>query len=256
MSIPMFSFVNNVAVITGGRMGIGKAIALALAEAGADVVVSDLVVEGGELEAVAEQIRGLGQRSLALQTDIGKKADVDNMVRRVMEEFGRIDVLVNNAAIRSSVPLLELSEDEWDEVIDTDLKGYFFCCQAAGKIMVKQKKGNIISMSSKAAIRVGQRGGNVYGIAKAGVIMLTRALAQELASYNIRVNAIAPSTVRTDFTRNLWSNPERLDQYVATVPLGRIAEASDIVGATLYLASDASSYITGQTIVVDGGSSG
>ncbi len=151
MSIPSFSLAGQVAIVTGGRRGIGRAIALAFAEAGADVAVCDWIVEGGELEAVAEEIRGLGQRSLFLQADVSQKGDVDNMVQKVVDKFGDIDILVNNAAVFTSAPILEMPESEWDELINVDLKGYFLCSQAVGKRMVEQKRGSIINRQSGCA---------------------------------------------------------------------------------------------------------
>ncbi len=250
MSIPDFSLEGKVAIITGGSRGIGKAIALTFAEAGADVVVCSRVV--GELQAVAEEIQGLGRRSLAVQTDITQKTDVDNLVQKVMEQFGAIDILVNNAGILIMAPFLELREDDWDKTIDTHLKGYYFCCQAVGKRMVERKGGNIINIASGWAMKAGREAG-VYCIAKAGVVMLTKVLALELASYNIRANAIAPGWVRTKMIDYLLSDPEGLKQEETQIPLGRIAEPGDIVGAALFLASEASNYITGHTILVDGG---
>jgi len=252
MSIPSFSLEGRVAIVTGGRRGMGKAIALAFAEAGADVVVSDLVVEDGQLLAVAEEIQRLGRHSLAIQADIAQKADVDNLVQKVVDEFGFIDILVNNAAISFKVPLLELGEDEWDKDIDVNLKGYYLCSQAVAKRMVERKKGNIISMASQLAFKSWANIG-AYCIAKAGVVMLTRQLARDLARYNIRVNAIAPASVKTEFTGVKWRDPEALKKYEAKVPLGYLAEPSDIVGPALFLASDASRYVTGHTILVDGG---
>ncbi len=250
MSLPSFSLEGKITIVTGGSRGIGKVIALAFAEAGADVVVCSRTL--ADLEAVADEIQRLGRRSLAIQTDISRKTDVDNMVQRVMDEFGVIDILVNNAARSIMVPLLELREDGWDKVMDIDLKGYYLCSQAVGKRMVEQKKGNIINMASVAAFRVRENVG-VYCIAKAGVVMLTRVLALELARYNIRVNAIAPGTVKTEFSEVRWKDPERLREAEAEIPLGYLPESSDIVGSALFLASDASSHITGDTIVVDGG---
>ncbi len=253
-SVPSFSLPGKVAIITGGRRGIGKAIALALAEAGADIAVCDRVIDDGELNAVAEEVERLGRRSLAVKADITQKSDVDSMVRRVVDGFGVIDILVNNAAMNIMAPLLELREEGWDKIIDTDLKGYYLCSQAVGKIMVEQKRGNIINIASTAAMYTAPEMG-AYCIAKAGVVMLTKILAVELAQYNIRVNAIAPSMVKTKFSQPLWSDPESLKQIEAGIPLGRLAEPEDITGSVLFLASDASSYITGHTIVVDGGSS-
>jgi len=210
------------------------------------------VVEDGELEAVAEEIRRLGRRSLAIQADITRKGDMDNLVQRVVAEFSAVDILVNNAAMNIMTPLLELREDGWDRIINTDLKGYYLCSQAVARRMVEQKRGNIINMASTAAMKAAPEMG-AYCIAKAGVVMLTRVLALELAKYNIRVNAIAPSMVKTKFSQPLWSDPKTLKQIEAEIPLGRLAETGDIIGSALFLASDASSYITGHTIIVDGG---
>ena len=252
MGVASFPLPGKVAIVTGGRRGIGKAIALALAEAGADIAICDRVIEDGELQAVAEEVKQLGQRSLAVQADITQKADVDNLVQRVTDEFGVIDILVNNAAMNIRAPLLELREDGWDRVIDTDLKGYYLCSQAVGKIMVAQKRGNIINIASTVGIKAAPEMG-AYCIAKAGVVMLTRVLGLELAQYNIRVNAIAPYMVKTKFSQPLWSAPETLKQLESEIPLGRLAEPGDIIGSVLFLASDASGYITGHTIIVDGG---
>ncbi len=248
-----FSLVGRAAIVTGGRRGIGRAIALALAEAGADVALGDRVVDDGELEAVAEGVKKLGRRSLAVQTDITRKADVDNLVQKTLAELGAVDILVNNAAMNIRAPLLELNEEGWDRVIDTDLKGYYLCSQSAGRVMVKQKRGNIVNIASTAAMDTAP-GMGAYCIAKAGVVMLTRILAIELAEHNIRVNAVAPSLVKTKFSQPLWSDAETLKEIEAGIPLGRLAEPEDIVGSVLFLASEASAYITGHTIVVDGGS--
>jgi len=250
MSKPNFSLEGRVAIVTGGSRGIGKAIALTFAEAGADVVICSRGRDGS-LDDVAEEIRGLGRRSLAVPTDISRKADIDNMVQRVVDEFGGIDILVNNAAIIILAPLVEHSEEDWDRIIDTNLKGYYLCSQAVGRRMVGQKKGNMINIAGAAAITAVQGIGS-YCIAKAGVAMLSKVLALELASYNIRVNAIAPGWVKTKFTEP-WSDPKTVKQIEAEIPLGRWAMPDDIASVALFLASDASSYITGHTIVADGG---
>jgi len=251
MSKPNFSLEGKVAIVTGARRGMGKEIALTFAEAGANVAVCDVVVEGGELEAVAKEIQGFGRHSLAAQVDISRKADVDNMVQKVVDEFGGIDILVNNAAIIVLAPLIEHSEEDWDRVIDTDLKGYYLCSQAVGRRMVDQKKGNIINIAGLCAMTAA-RGRASYCIAKAGVTMLSRVLALELASYNIRVNAIVPGWTKTKFTEP-WSDPETVKQIEAEIPLGRWALPGEIASVALFLASDASSYITGHTVVADGG---
>lgn len=252
MDIPSFSLEGKAAIVTGGKRGIGKAIALAFAEAGADVAVCSRALEDGQLRAVADEIQALGRRSLAVQANITRRADVDNLVQRVIDEFGRIDILVNNAGGLIRAPLLELCEDDWDKTIDTDLKGCYLCCQAVGRRMVEQRRGNIINIASDLTTKAVPQMG-VYSAAKAGVLMLTRVLAVELASHNIRVNAISPGLARTELSDWAWSNPEILKEMVATRPLGRIAEPADMVGAAIFLASDASSYITGHTILVDGG---
>jgi NAD(P)-dependent dehydrogenase (short-subunit alcohol dehydrogenase family) len=251
--VDSYSLSGKVAVVTGGRRGIGRAIALALAGAGADIALGDRTVDDGQLEAAAAEVKKLGRRSLAVKVDITSKAEVDNFVQKVADELGAVDILVNNAATNVRAPLLELGEDGWDRVINTDLKGCYLCAQAAGRIMVEQRRGNIINIASTAALKAAPQMG-AYCIAKAGVVMLTKVLAVELGQYNIRVNAVAPYIVKTKFSQPLWSEPEALKQIEAEIPVGRLAETGDIVGTVLFLAADASSYITGQTIIVDGGS--
>ena len=252
MGLPNFSLAGKVAIVTGARRGIGEAIALMFAEAGADVAICDIVVEDGLLEAVAEKIKKLGRRSLAVQTDVTKKAEVDSFVQRVIDEFGVIDILVNNAGLEILAPLLEFREEDWDKIMDVDLKGYFLCSQAVGRRMVERKKGNIINIASKAGLRPRETN-CVYAIAKAGVLMLTRTMAKQVGRYNVRVNAIAPCTTKTRLSDPVLDDSEALRRRAAEIPLGRIAETRDLIGTTLFLASDASSFITGQTIVVDGG---
>lgn len=251
MSIPSFSLQNKVALITGGSRGIGRAIALGFAEAGADVIVCSR--KAPDLEAVAEEIRALGKRSLAVPTNITVKEEVDNLVNKTVGEFERIDILVNNAAMNILSPLLDLREDGWDKIMNTDLKGYYLCSQAVGKVMVGRGGGNIINIASTAAVKSAP-GMGAYCIAKAGVIMLTQVLSTELVPSKVRVNAIAPSMVKTRFSQPLWNVPEVESMITAQIPLGRLAEPEEMVGAALFLASDASSYITGQTLFLDGGS--
>jgi len=250
MNMPYFSLEGRVAIITGGGTGIGRGIALEFAKAGADVVVASRRLSN--LEKVAEEVRALGKRSLAVQTDISRKTDVDNMAQKVMEEFGAIDILVNNAGTIVWAPLLEHSEEDWDAVLDTNLRGYYLCSQAVGKRMVEQKKGNIINVASIRGITAAP-GRASYCVSKAAVLMLTRVLALELVSYNIRVNTIAPGAVRTEMTKVQWSDPETYKEFTAKIPMGRWAELSEIGSVAVFLASDASSYMTGHTIVVDGG---
>ncbi len=251
MNIPNLPLEGKVAIVTGGGSGIGQGIVLEFARAGADVVVAGRRLS--VLEKVGEEVRGFGRRSLAVQADVSQKADVNNLVQRVMDEFGVIDILVNSAGIvPTKGPLIDMPEDEWDRVIDIDLKGYHLCCQAVAKRMIERKSGNIISLSSYAGLKANPEYG-AYCIAKAGVIMLTRVLARELARYNIRVNAIAPGSINVERNKSLWGDPEHLKQREAGIPLGRAGQPSDIASVALFLASDASRWVTGDTILVDGG---
>ena len=253
MSLPEFSLKDKVALVTGASRGIGRAIALAFAEAGSDVAVCSLGTDMTHLEDVADEIRRVGRRSMAIEADTSRKTDVERMADDVMNQLGTVDILVNNAGILIRGPLLEMSEEAWDKIMSVDLKGYFLCAQALGKKMVERNHGNIINISTQFAFKAPTIGMGAYAIAKAGVVMLTRVLAQELGRYGIRANSIAPGLTRTDFSRATWSNPELTRQIEASLPLGRMAETGDLVGAALFLASDASTYLTGHTILMDGG---
>ena len=252
MTVSVFSLAGKVALVTGGKRGIGKSIALSFAEAGADVAICSRGIKDGELEAVAGEIKNLGRRSLWMQADTSRKADVDKMVERTVDELGTIDILVNNAGILIRSSLLDISEEDLDQLLGIDLKAYILCAQAAGKVMVKQKRGNIINISTQHAFKA-TPGFGPYGVAKAGVVMLTRVLARELSSYGIRANGIAPGLTRTEFSRLTWTNPPLLKEIEASLPLGRMGEPEDIAKAALFLASDVSSYVTGQTIIMEGG---
>jgi len=247
------SLKNKSALVTGARRGIGRAIALALAEAGADVALSDVVTEDGALESVRKEIDRLGSRSLAIQGDISRRSDVDNMVRLTTEAFGRIDILVNCAGVWiPGQTLIECSDENWDKVIDTNLKGTFLCCQIAGKIMAAQRSGSIINISSQVGVTPGT-GVGAYSISKAAIIMLTRQLALELAGCSVRVNAIAPGIVKTDFNTAFWKGPDLERRASGMVPMGRLAEPEDIARTALFLASELSSYMTGEVLCVNGG---
>lgn len=255
MSIMNMSLNDKVAVVTGSRRGIGKATALMFAEAGADVAVCDNVIEDGELEEVGREIQGLGRRSIAVQTDVSKKNQVDELVRRVEKELGPIDLLVNNAAIPSFPPLHETTEETWDLTFDVNLKGCFLCSQAVVKGMIERKQGNIINISAVAGLR--SDAGTAYGITKAGVALMTRALARDLGQYNIRVNAIAPGLIFTKMVEEAASFGGSVDEILHEMekasPLRRGADPSEIASVALFLASKASSFVTGHTIVADGG---
>lgn len=253
----------RLALVTGARRGIGRAIALAFAKAGADVAICDLVVDDGQLGAVAEEIRRLGQRSLSVQTDVSQKSEVDNLVRRVVDELGVIDILVNNAG---GHPGADSEEERWYKGIDVNLSSCFLLYQAVIEGMVERKQGNIVNITSVEGIMGGVIRAlllpelaspttfpSPYNVGKAGVIMLTRVLGRQLGGYGIRVNAIAPGGIKTEMTRPFWSDPEMVKLFIPRIPLGRLAEPEEIASVALFLASEAASYITGQTIVVDGG---
>jgi len=245
MALPDFSLDGKVALVTGAKRGIGKAIALTFAEAGANVVVCGRTLP--DLEQVAEEIRTLGRHSLAVKTDVTVKSEVQALVDGTVKEFGTIDILVNNAVMYAAGPLVELSEEDWDNTISIGLKGYYLCSQAVAGLMMEKRQGSIINMSSTAGIRPTGRQG-AYSVIKAGGIMLTKLLAAELAEYNIRVNALAPTVVKTERT-----NEELLKGFMTQLPLGRLTESSELAAAALFLASDASSYVSGHTLIVDGG---
>jgi 3-oxoacyl-[acyl-carrier protein] reductase len=206
----------------------------------------------GELEATAAEISQLGRHSLAIQADVTRKADVERMVKQVAAEFGGIDILVNNAGQYIEIPTLELSEKDWDVVMETHLKGAFLCSQAAGRVMVNQKSGNIINIASVIGIRPILNPGG-YDTAKAGLMMFTTSLAIELAPYNIRVNAIAPGFTKTKMNDRITKKPEVLKVFERAIALGRIGETEEIAATAIFLASEASGYITGTTILADGG---
>jgi len=239
-----------VAIVTGGGKGIGRAIALGLARAGARVVVASRTQ--AELEAVAGEIRQGDGEALPVVTDLTVSEQIENLVETTVARFGRIDILVNNAARSFLRPLLELREDGWDKVFDTNVKAVFLLSRAVARHMIQQGGGRIINITTVGAER-GGRNMAAYHASKAALKMLTLCMAAEWAQYNINVNAVGPGVTRTDFSRPLWGNPDLAERIVSTIPKGRIAEPEDIVGAVLFLASDAASYITGQTIYVDGG---
>ena len=248
MGMSSFSLTDRVAIVTGGGTGIGRSIALEFAEFGADVVVSSRKLEN--LKKVADEVKALGRQSLAIVADVTKKTDVDHLVQRTMEKFGRIDILVNNAGVGTKVPIIDVAEDEWDLIIDTNLKSSYYCCQAVGKQMIEQKMGNIINITSGDGKRVSGGLGTSYNVAKAGVIMLTQCLAWDLGKHNIRINSIAPGFTKTQMAQPLLSDPELLKMIESRRPLGRIGEPGEIASAALFLASDASSYITGRRLTL------
>ncbi|MFC2017435.1 SDR family NAD(P)-dependent oxidoreductase [Chloroflexota bacterium] len=246
-----FRLSGKVALVTGGSRGIGRAIALGLAEAGADVVLASRKLP--DLQAVSQEISQMGRKALAVPANVRYLSEIDSLIKKSLEEFGRIDILVNNAGTNPTFgSVFNVDEGAWDVTIGLNLKGYFFLSQAVGKIMRDKGGGTIINISSVNGFRPGV-GTGVYSISKAGVNMLTQVLAQEWGQYNIRVNAIAPGLVRTRLSEARWKNPAFAGEIVNNTALGRIAEPDEMVNAALFLASEASSYMTGQTLVLDGG---
>lgn len=253
MDLLNVSLQGKVTIVTGARRGIGKALALGFARAGAHVALCDQVVEDGLLEAVAREIEDSGRPSLAMQADVTKKTDVERMVQKVIEQLGGVDILINNAGMIPRATPLEISEEMWDTVMAVNLKGCLLCSQGAAKRMIEQRRGgSIIHISSVAGIEANvNRAG--YASSKAGLIMLTRQMAIELGPHNIRVNTIAPSNVKTEWNRDIYTDPEKSKQRLSIVPIKRWVEPTETVNAALFLASDFATYITGITLPVDGG---
>ncbi|HNR87078.1 MAG TPA: SDR family oxidoreductase [Spirochaetota bacterium] len=245
-----YNLADRVAVITGGSRGIGREIARSFLAEGARVVICGRKQDG--LDGAAADLGG-GDRLLTVPAHIAKEADVAALFEHTLQRFGRVDVLVNNVGMNLMTgSLVDVDLVQWQKIIESNLTGTFLCSRAAGKIMRDQRKGKIVSLSSIAG-RKASPAMNIYGIAKAGIEMMTRNLAAELAPFNVQVNAVAPGMVRTDFSKPFWSSPELYDHIVKAVPMGRIAEVRDVVHPVLFLCSEGSDFITGQTIMVDGG---
>ncbi|MEX2416515.1 MAG: 3-oxoacyl-[acyl-carrier-protein] reductase [Paenibacillaceae bacterium] len=239
----------QVALVTGASRGIGRAIALVLAQSGADVVVNYAGSESAA-EEVVQLIRGMGRRAGKIQAHVGNVEQTENMMKAIIEQFGKIDILVNNAGITRDNLIMRMKEEEFDDVINTNLKGVFNCIKAVTRPMMKQRSGTIINISSVVGV-LGNPGQANYVAAKAGVIGLTKATARELASRNITVNCIAPGYIETDMTDKL---PEEAKaSLLQQIPLARLGSPDDIAKVVLFLTSNAASYMTGQTIHVDGG---
>lgn len=240
----------KVAVVTGGGRGIGEGAALALAEAGADVVLASRNEEN--LARVAEEIRGLGRQSLIVPTDVSCRDQIDAMVARTVETFGKLDILVNNAGMNIRVPSIEYREEDWDKVLNVNLKAVFLCCQAAGRPMMRQGGGKIINVASMTSV-VGIPTIPAYCSSKGAVVQLTKTLAVEWASHHINVNAVGPGFIETDLTGPLRKDPERSNWILGRIPMGRWGRSDDLKGAFVFLASPASDYVTGTVLFVDGG---
>lgn len=240
------------ALVTGAGGGIGKATVLKLAEAGADILMCDKKTDS--LEELSGEVRKLGRKAVWTATDMGVMDDVNKLVEKAKADFGNIDILVNGAAVSPFFgPLLQHEEKLWDKIMAVNLKGPYFLALGIAKLMIENKKpGNIINIASAGGMRPDPMLA-IYAISKAGMIHMTRMLATELGSYGIRCNSLAPSFIRTRFSQPIWGFPEILDMAVKQIPLGRIGEPDEVAKVVVFLASDDSSYIDGENIVVTGG---
>jgi len=239
---------DKVAIVTGASRGIGRAISVALAGQGVKVVASARNVEA--LKSLVAEIKGLGGAAVAVVGDVAVEADANNLIEQAVATYGRVDVLVNNAGITRDGLLLRMKNDDWDAVLDTNLKGAFHCIRAAAKFMSKQRSGRIINISSVVG-EMGNAGQANYCASKAGLLGLTKSVARELARRNVTVNAITPGFIVTDMTEQMTDKAR--EAMTEQIPLGRLGEAEDVANAVLFLASDQSSYITGQVLGINGG---
>jgi NAD(P)-dependent dehydrogenase (short-subunit alcohol dehydrogenase family) len=246
-----FNLEDKVFVVTGGSRGIGLEIAGLLLNQKARVVICGRTQEG--LGGAGRKLKG-GERLKTVQAHIAKGQEVDRLFETTIEAFGRLDGLINNVGMNIVTGVVDADPGLWNKIIDSNLNGTFLCSRKAGQIMREQKTGKIVSISSIAARRSAPFMG-IYGVAKAGIEMMTKVMAQELAPFNVQVNAVAPCMVRTKFSQPFWSNAEFYEQIVKAIPMGRIAEPADVAWPVLFLCSEASDFMTGQTLMVDGGSS-
>ncbi len=248
----MFKLDNKIAIVTGGAGGIGEVLAMALGVQGATVVVSSRNQE--TIEKAARQItEASGNEAIAIPSDVTDESSVQNLVDQVVEKYGKIDILVNAMGLNIKHDAVEFPMEDWDKLFAVNVKGTMVACKTVGKVMQEQKSGVIVNLSSVRGIR-GYTGGNAgYCATKGAVELITKTLALEWAPHNIRVNALGPALVITPGTKHIAENPELAKKYASLVPLGRIGLPEDLVGAVNYLVSDAASFVTGQTIYVDGG---
>ncbi len=245
-----FCLAGKVALVAGGSGGLGRAMALGLAKAGANVAVVSHTGVG--LEEVVQAIKALGRQGLAITGNVALQSESKRIVHRAFEQFSQLDILVNAAGVNRRIPSIEVKEEDWDWIVGVNLKGTFFMCQAAGEIMLRQRCGSIINVASLLS-EIGIPTLAPYAASKAGVVGLTKVLAAEWGPYGVRVNAIGPGYFRTRMTERLFSDPQWVTKLLQQVPLGRPGDPDDLVGAAIFLASEASAYLTGQVIYVDGG---
>jgi len=250
--VDLFNLSERVAIVTGGARGIGFAITRGLASSGALVVIADINSDGAEKAAAA--VRAEGFQAQSITVDVTKRNSVQDMVAQTVERSGQIDILVNCAGIILRKPIEEVTDEEWDSILDVNLRGVFLCSQVAGREMIKRKQGKIINISSNIA-QVLQHGRGIYAVSKAGVSHLTKVMALEWAPYHVNVNAIAPAPTMTDLNKKFFDeHPEDYQERLRSIPMGRLGDPQDYVGMAIFLASKASDFVTGQTLFVDGGS--
>ena len=247
----MFDLTGKLALVTGSSRGIGKDIAIKLAQAGADVIVHCKSNEGPALDTI-KKIESLGRKAYLMKCDVSKPEEIGEMFAKIRSDFSSLDILVNNAAVLSRYPFLELPLEEWNRIMDTNVGGYFLCSQYAAKIMAEKKQGRIINISSISQYYVGI-GRSHYCASKGAIGMLTKCAAAELAPYGITVNAVLPGSIHTDFSNDVLSDPDFYKECVKGIPVGRIGKPQDISGAVVMLASEEASYITGAFLTIDGG---
>ncbi len=249
----MFDLTGKVALVTGASSGIGRASALALSAQGAKVVVAARRID--RLQALVAEIKNHGKDALAVQTDVLKKSEIDNAVALAVKTFGRLDILLNNAGVGALSPALEMTEEVWDTVLNTNLRAYFLVAQAAAREMVKNKWGRIINIASilSGGVGSGMTGAVNYCASKGGVVAMTEALADEFALQGITVNAIGPGFIETEMTKQVQEMPDFYKMLLARIPMQRFGKAEEIAAVVAFLASDEASYMTGSTLYTDGG---
>jgi gluconate 5-dehydrogenase len=246
----LFNLEGRVAVVTGASGGIGKAIALALAAHGAEVLVAGRNPD--KTRAAAAEVAAGGRRAAPFLLEITSRASAEDMAAAALKEFGRIDILVNSAGMNIRKEILAISEEDWDQVLTTNLKGVLYCCQAVGRHLVRQEYGKVVNISSISSF-LGHPARGAYAASKGGLVQLTRVMATEWAPHHVNVNAISPAAVDTPFIDGLKKDRQRLDRELERIPLARIGTPADVAGAAVFLASRASDFITGQNLFVDGG---
>jgi gluconate 5-dehydrogenase len=246
----LFDLSGKVAIVTGASRGLGQYFATALAKAGADLVITSRKLSA--LTEFKKEIESLGRKALPVQLDVLSQSDIENMVRVAVKEYGKIDILVNNAGMNIRKPTTEVTQQDWDAVLDTNLKGSFFCTQAVAKEMIKRKYGRIINIGSCTCV-FGMEGIAAYCASRGAILSMTRTLAAEWGKYGVTVNVLAPGWFKTAQNAVLYQNKDWVNYITSRIPLNRVGQPHDLDGAVVFLASDASEYITGQMLLIDGG---